>query len=135
MDKQPDKLDVLMDWFLGDAKEILEAMKLMKAEQADMLQQLGELKSALELTADDSRAEIIGSLRDIQTAMKEENKARSDFLTRWQSLQHNNASTIVNRVVIMTAVCSIVGAAIGVALTLLILKYLTRPDSRPFFVF
>ena len=28
MDKQPDKLDVLMDWFLGDAKEILEAMKL-----------------------------------------------------------------------------------------------------------
>ena len=50
MDKQPDKLDVLMDWFLGDAKEILEAMKLMKAEQADMLQRLGELKSALELT-------------------------------------------------------------------------------------
>lgn len=122
MDKQPDKLDVLMDWFLGDAKEILEAMKLMKAEQADMLQQLGELKSALELTADDSRAEIIGSLRDIQAAMKEENKARSEFLTRWQSLQHNNASTIVNRVVIMTAVCSIVGAAIGAALTLLILK-------------
>ena len=122
MDKQPDKLDVLMDWFLGDAKEILEAMKLMKAEQADMLQQLGELKSALELTADDSRAEIIGSLRDIQAAMKEENKARSDFLTRWQSLQHNNASTIVNRVVNMTAVCSIVGAAIGAALTLLILK-------------
>ena len=122
MDKQPDKLDVLMDWFLGDAKEILEARKLMKAEQADMLQRLGELKSALELTADDSRAEIIGSLRDIQAAMKEENKARSDFLTRWQSLQHNNASTIVNRVVIMTAVCSIVGAAIGTALTLLILK-------------
>ena len=122
MDKQPDKLDVLMDWFLGDAKEILEAVKLMKAEQADMLQRLGELKSALELTADDSRAEIIGSLRDIQAAMKEENKARSDFLTRWQSLQHNNASTIVNRVVIMTAVCSIVGAAIGTALTLLILK-------------
>ncbi|EOC5660670.1 plasmid stabilization protein StbC [Salmonella enterica] len=122
MDKQPDKLDVLMDWFLGDAKEILEAMKLMKAEQADMLQQLGELKSALELTADDSRAEIIGSLRDIQAAMKEENKARSDFLTRWQSLQHNSASTIVNRVVIMTAVCSIVGAAIGTALILMILK-------------
>ncbi len=23
MDKQPDKLDVLMDWFLGDAKEIV----------------------------------------------------------------------------------------------------------------
>ncbi|WP_395266522.1 plasmid stabilization protein StbC (plasmid) [Enterobacter soli] len=122
MDKQPDKLDVLMDWFLGDAKEIVEAMKQVKVEQADMFQQLGELKSALELTADDSRAEIIGSLRDIQAAMKEENKARSDFLTRWQSLQHNNASTIVNRVVIMTAVCSIVGAAIGAALTLLILK-------------
>ena len=122
MDKQPDKLDVLMDWFLGDAKEIVEAMKQVKVEQADMLQQLGELKSALELTADDSRAEIIGSLRDIQAAMKEENKARSDFLTRWQSLQHNNASTIVNRVVIMTAVCSIVGAAIGAALTLLFLK-------------
>ncbi|MWR97784.1 hypothetical protein GP964_22705, partial [Escherichia coli] len=66
MDKQPDKLDVLMDWFLGDAKEIVEAMKQVKVEQADMLQQLGELKSALELTADDSRAEIIGSLRDIQ---------------------------------------------------------------------
>ncbi|HEB3726387.1 TPA: hypothetical protein RZV36_004582 [Escherichia coli] len=122
MDKQPDKLDVLMDWFLGDAKEIVEAMKQVKAEQADMLQHLGELKSALELTADDSRAEIIGSLRDIQAAMKEENKARSDFLTRWQSLQHNNTSTIINRVVIMTAVCSIVGAAIGAALTLLILK-------------
>jgi hypothetical protein len=51
----------------------------MKAEQADMLQRLGELKSALELTADDSRAEIIGSLRDIQAAMKEENKRGQTF--------------------------------------------------------
>ena len=41
MDKQPDKLDVLMDWFLGDAKEIVEAMNQVKVEQADMLQQLG----------------------------------------------------------------------------------------------
>lgn len=122
MDKQPDKLDVLMDWFLGDAKEILEAMKIMKAEQADMLLKLSELKSALELTADDSRAEIIGSLRDIQAAMKDENKARSVFLTRWQSLQQTNASTIINRVVIMTAVCSVIGAAIGTALTLIFLK-------------
>jgi hypothetical protein len=112
MDKQPDKLDVLMDCF-WETRRKFRSHEAMKVEQADMLQQLGELKSALELTADDSRAEIIGSLRDIQAAMKEENKARSDFLTRWQSLQHNNASTIVNRVVIMTAVCSIVGAAIG----------------------
>lgn len=120
MDKPPDKLDVLMDWFLGDAKEITEAQRALLAQQASMLQQLGELKSDLESTADESRAEIIGSLRDIQAAMKKESKARSDFLTRWRSIQNTRSSPIVSHVV--TAVFSMVGAVIGTALTLLILK-------------
>ncbi|UYA93107.1 hypothetical protein [Klebsiella variicola] len=36
MEKQPDKLEVLMDWFLGDAKEIT-------ATQKEMTQKLSEL--------------------------------------------------------------------------------------------
>lgn len=122
MEKPPDKLDLLMDWFLGDAKEITEVQKTLLAQQANMLQQLGELKSDLDSTADESRAEIIGSLRDIQGAMKEESKARSDFLTQWRSIQRNNTNNIINPMVIMIAVCSIIGAAIGAALILLILK-------------
>ncbi|WP_265733158.1 hypothetical protein [Klebsiella pneumoniae] len=27
MEKQPDKLDILMDWFLGDAKEITSKLE------------------------------------------------------------------------------------------------------------
>ncbi|EBW7114485.1 hypothetical protein DQC29_21980 [Salmonella enterica subsp. enterica serovar Telelkebir] len=122
MDKQPDKLDVLMEWFLGDAKEINEAQKAMLTEAAAMLQQLNELKTALDSTADEARAEIIGSLRDIRATIKEESRSREEFLTRWQTLQQTSTSTIINRVVTMTAVCSIVGAAIGAALAVLILK-------------
>ncbi len=34
MDKQPDKLDVLMDWFWETRSEIVVAMKQVKVEQA-----------------------------------------------------------------------------------------------------
>jgi len=40
MEKQPDKLEVLMDWFLGDAKEIT-------ATQKEMTQKLSELSEKL----------------------------------------------------------------------------------------
>jgi hypothetical protein len=38
MEKQPDKFEVLMDWFLGDAKEIT-------ASQKEMTEILSALKS------------------------------------------------------------------------------------------
>ena len=46
MDKQPDKLDVLMDWFLGDAKEITESQKAINSELTVILERLERDKSS-----------------------------------------------------------------------------------------
>ncbi|WP_387691488.1 plasmid stabilization protein StbC [Photorhabdus sp. RM71S] len=111
MDKQPDKLDVLMGWFLGDAKEINEAQEAMLKKQAELLQHLEELNGNL-----------VSAAEEVRRDMKEESKARAEFLSRWQAAQRTSARNIINRVVIVTAVCSVVGAAIVFALIALILK-------------
>ncbi|WP_290603687.1 hypothetical protein [Arsenophonus sp. ENCA] len=59
MDKQPDKLEVLMDWFLGDAKEINETQKKMLEKQTALLERVDELNKCIDSKIEKSIRDVI----------------------------------------------------------------------------
>lgn len=102
MDKQPDKLDVLMDWFLGDAKEINETQKKMLEKQTALLERVDELNKCID-------SKIEKSIRDIIIRVSD-------------SCNETKSKTERRRFITIILLCSVFSALIGVELTLFIIK-------------
>lgn len=102
MEKQPDKLEVLMDWFLGDAKEINETQKKMLEKQTALLKRVDELNTYI-----DSKIE----------------KSIQDVIVRVSTSSNETKSKIKRRrFIAIILLCSVFSALIGVELTLFIIK-------------
>ncbi|CRL46805.1 hypothetical protein SGGMMB4_05720 (plasmid) [Sodalis glossinidius str. 'morsitans'] len=102
MDKQPDKLEVLMDWFLGDAKEINETQKKMLGKQTALLERVDELNKCID-------SKIEKSIRDVIIRVSDScNETKSKIKRR--------------RFITIILLCSVLSALIGVELTLFIIK-------------
>ncbi|MBG6243518.1 MAG: plasmid stabilization protein [Candidatus Symbiopectobacterium sp. Dall1.0] len=102
MEKQPDKLEVLMDWFLGDAKEINETQKKMLEKQTALLERVDELNKYI-----DSKIE----------------KSIQDVIVRVSTSSNETKSKIKRRrFIAIILLCSVFSALIGVELTLFIIK-------------
>lgn len=102
MDKQPDKLEVLMDWFLGDAKEINETQKKILEEQTALLNRVEELNQCID-------SKIEKSIQDIIVRMSD-------------SYNETRYKTKRGRFIAIILLCSVLSALIGVELTLFIIK-------------
>ncbi len=65
MEKQPDKLEVLMDWFLGDAKEITATQKEMTQKLSELSEKLAKDTESLGETADSFKRALVENQRSI----------------------------------------------------------------------
>lgn len=63
MEKQPDKLEVLMDWFLGDAKEITATQKEMTQKLSELSEKLAKDTESLGETADSFKRALVENQR------------------------------------------------------------------------
>lgn len=70
MDKQPDKLEVLMDWFLGDAKEINETQKKMLEKQTALLERVDELNKCINSKIEKSIRDVIIRVSDSESVKR-----------------------------------------------------------------
>lgn len=102
MEKQPDKLEVLMDWFLGDAKEINETQKKMLEKQTALLDRVDELNKYIDSKIEKSIQDVIVRVSDSSNETKSKIKRR--------------------RFIAIILLCSVLSALIGVELTLFIIK-------------
>ena len=102
MDKQPDKLEVLMDWFLGDAKEINETQKKMLEKQTALLERVDELNKCIDSKIEKSIQDVIIRVSDSSNETKFKIKRR--------------------RFIAIILLCSVLSALIGVELTLFLIK-------------
>ncbi|MFT8297945.1 hypothetical protein [Salmonella enterica] len=59
MEKQPDKFEVLMDWFLGDAKEITASQKEMTEILSALSEKLAKDTESLGETADSLKRTLV----------------------------------------------------------------------------
>ena len=119
MEKQPDKFEVLMDWFLGDAKEITASQK----EMTEILSALSEkLAKDTESLGDSLKRTLVENQRSISLAISDDAKAREEFLTKFRRAQASRAETLTRQILFITAGCTIVGAAVGAAIAIILLR-------------
>ncbi|EGD4232498.1 StbC [Salmonella enterica subsp. enterica serovar Meleagridis] len=122
MEKQPDKLEVLMDWFLGDAKEITASQKEMTEKLSVLSEKLAKDTTSLGETADSLKRALVENQRTISMAINDDAKAREEFLAKFRRAQASSAETLSRQILFITTGCTIVGAAIGAAIAILVLK-------------
>lgn len=113
MEKQPDKFEVLMDWFLGDAKEITASQKEMTEILSALSEKLAKDTESLGETADSLKRTLVENQRSISLAISDDAKAREEFLTKFRRAQASRAETLTRQILFITAGCTIVGAAVG----------------------
>ncbi|BCY45207.1 hypothetical protein TUM12128_51170 (plasmid) [Klebsiella pneumoniae] len=123
MEKQPDKLEVLMDWFLGDAKEITATQKEMTQKLSELSEKAGKRHRKFRgETADSFKRALVENQRSISPAISDDAKAREEFLTKFRRAQASSAETFTRQILFITAGCTIVGAAVGAAIAILLLR-------------
>ncbi|WP_064184140.1 plasmid stabilization protein StbC, partial [Klebsiella pneumoniae] len=98
MEKQPDKFEVLMDWFLGDAKEITASQKEMTEILSALSEKLAKDTESLGETADSLKRTLVENQRSISLAISDDAKAREEFLTKFRRAQASRAETLTRQI-------------------------------------
>ncbi|VDB02274.1 hypothetical protein BANRA_05608 [Klebsiella pneumoniae] len=93
-----------------------------------MTQKLSELSEKLAKdtesleTADSFKRALVENQRSISLAISDDAKAREEFLTKFRRAQASSAETFTRQILFITAGCTIVGAAVGAAIAILLLR-------------
>ncbi len=101
MEKQPDKFEVLMDWFLGDAKEITASQKEMTEILSALSEKLAKDTESLGETADSLKRTLVENQRSISLAISDDAKAREEFLTKFRRAQVSRAETLTRQILLL----------------------------------
>ncbi|MFP1771041.1 plasmid stabilization protein StbC [Lonsdalea quercina] len=115
MEKQPDKLDILMDWFLGDAKEITSKLESVTASVAETVERLDKTSNEINKSSEAAKVEVIASQRELVNTLKKEQKVSDQFFERLAGAQAKYSQTLIRQILIITVVCSFIGGAFGAA--------------------
>jgi len=122
MEKQPDKTDVLMEWFLGEHREITEAMKVVADSIESSTARLETASRDIIKASESSKIEVIDSHRELAATLKKESKAADEFLARLARSQTAFSERLVKRILLVTVICSFVGALIGAGIVSVLLR-------------
>ncbi|EMB4971459.1 hypothetical protein U9G89_004305 [Salmonella enterica] len=115
MEKQPDKLDILMDWFLGDAKEITSKLESVTTSVTETVERLDKASDEIKKSSEVAKTEVIASQRELVNTLKKEQKVSDQFFERLAGAQIGFSQALIRQILIITVVCSFVGGALGAA--------------------
>ena len=115
MEKQPDKLDILMDWFLGDAKEITSKLESVTTSVTETVERLDKASDEIKKSSEMAKTEVIASQRELVNTLKKEQKVSDQFFERLAGAQTGISQALIRQILIITVVCSFVGGALGAA--------------------
>jgi uncharacterized membrane protein len=115
MEKQPDKLDILMDWFLGDAKEITSKLESVTTSVTETVERLDKASDEIKKSSEVAKTEVIASQRELVNTLKKEQKVSDQFFERLAGAQTGFSQALIRQILIITVVCSFVGGALGAA--------------------
>lgn len=115
MEKQPDKLDILMDWFLGDAKEITSKLESVTTSVTETVERLDKASDEIKKSSEVAKTEVIASQRELVNTLKKEQKVSDQFFERLAEAQTGFSQALIRQILIITVVCSFVGGALGAA--------------------
>ena len=115
MEKQPDKLDILMDWFLGDAKEITSKLESVTTSVTETVERLDKASDEIKKSSEVAKTEVLASQRELVNTLKKEQQVSDQFFERLAGAQTGCSQALIRQILIITVVCSFVGGALGAA--------------------
>lgn len=120
MEKQPDKMQVMFEWFLGDAKELADQMQKISGELAVTAEQMDAATKAIAAAVEASKIETIAAQRELTASLKKVAAENAEFTKRLAHSQASFGSELKSRMIIYTVGGSLLGGAVGALLVALL---------------
>ena len=100
MEKPPSKEQLLLEWFLGDSKEILDELKGAMAQAQDVQQSMLSAGAGIGAQVDEAKAELVAAYRALVSATREAESRQRTLLqavdsTLMQRLEKNQRRTLL----------------------------------------
>lgn len=130
--RPPTREELAFEWFIGDAKDIMEQMQAILAEVRKLrkqMQQLQEKSVASEATLEQQKIELVEVYRSLDRASKDGLKALETGSQRAVKSAQQSTARTARRLgaVVMLAGC--VGSAIGAAAVLAVFMAMGLPSG------
>ncbi|CAI9899180.1 plasmid stabilization protein StbC [Pseudomonas putida] len=120
MDSRKPREEVLIEWFLGDSKEILADLQGAVAAAREVHQSMQEAGASLASTVEDARAELVTANRELTAAIRETEARHDKALEKLDRQAKSLLAATQRRTVWVAAICAgIAGLAGGLGGALL----------------
>lgn len=126
MDSRKPREQVLLEWFLGDSKEILAELQAAVSAASDVHRSMSEVGLSIATTVEDARSELVIANRELTAAIRETETRQRQSLDKLDSQARNLLASTQRRTVWVAATCAGIGGLVGgLGGALLVLKLMT----------
>lgn len=127
MDRPPSKEEVLLDWFLGDSKEIVADLKLAVADAESVREGIVTAKGELDSTVQAATRELVAAHRELAQALRDAKAGNADATRSAIAASQSAVAAGVRRSLPLLVVCcgatATIGATLGAAVAFLVVRY------------
>jgi autotransporter translocation and assembly factor TamB len=128
MDRPPSKEEVLLEWFLGDSKEIAADLKAAAANAESVRDGIVTAKGELDATVQAATRELVAAHRELAQALRDAKASNADAARSVAATTQGAVSAGVRRSIPLLVVCCVVtatiGATLGAAIAILLVRHL-----------
>lgn len=122
MEKPPSKEEILLDWFLGDSKEILAELKSAVTDAAELRTSIKDAGTALGAHVDEARQELIAANRALVSASRDAEAKQRAVIEQLDARSRAAFSGMVRRCVVFASGAACVGGILGAVVAALLLR-------------
>ncbi|WP_318386910.1 hypothetical protein [Enterobacter sp.] len=113
MEKQPDKMQVMFEWFLGDAKELADQMQKISGDLAKTAAEIDGATKGISAAVEASKIETIAAQRELAASLKKAASDNAEFAKMLMKSQATFGNELKSRILIYTVGGSLIGGAVG----------------------
>ncbi|MDR5785249.1 plasmid stabilization protein StbC [Caballeronia sp. LP003] len=128
MEPPPTKEEILLEWFLGDSKEITADLKTAMADAQGVRAGIDSAGRELDATVQAAKRELVTAHRELAQVVREARTANAETGKVFLASAHRATVTGVRRSLPMIMVCSgvsaVIGSAVGASLAMMAARWL-----------
>ena len=103
MEKQNNKMEIMFDWFLGEAKDLTDKVQKVTDELAVNTAKMEEAANALNSTVETAQRETVAAQRELADTLRQAIKANTELASKLQHDQDANNLKIAKALVFFSA--------------------------------
>lgn len=113
MEKPPSKEELLLEWFLGDSKEILSELKATMETAQEVQKAMLDAGTGIGVQVDEARTELVTAYRELAAANREAEARQRSLMQSMESRAMQLLSSTQRRTVMVAATFAVLGGLIG----------------------